>query len=141
MGMNILENLINLFHGKGKYKFNKSGNEYEGEFQYGAKKGKGIFTCLNQYTYEGNWDNDLPCGVGKLTNWEKNGVLKSIWRFGKIAEEPYYEKGNEEDFRSIDLNINVDEMVLNTKELPHLNQMDNNNTQYKLTTSLSFLMD
>ena len=129
----------NLFHGKGKYEFNKTGNEYEGDFQYGIKKGKGIFTCVNQYIYDGNWDNDLPCGVGKLTNWEKNGILKCIYRFGKIAEEPFYELGNEDNFSSKDLNIKVDDMLLNTKGLPHLDYIENDSTQYKLKTSLSFL--
>ena len=129
----------NLFHGKGKYKFNKSGNEYEGDFQYGIKKGKGKFTCVNQYIYDGNWDNDLPCGAGELTNWEKNGILKCIFRFGKIAEEPIYKLGNEDDFSSIDLNIKVDEMLLNTQGLPHLDFVESDSTQYKLNTSLSFL--
>ena len=131
----------NLFHGKGKYTFYKSGNEYEGDFQYGIKKGKGTFTCVNQYIYDGNWDNDLPCGLGKLTNWEKNGILKCIYRFGKIAEEPYYELGNEDNFSSIDLNIKVDEMLLNTKGLPHLDFIESDTTQFNLKTSFSFLED
>ena len=31
----------NLFHGNGIYKYSKSHDIYEGEFQYGMKKGKG----------------------------------------------------------------------------------------------------
>ena len=132
----------NSFHGKGKYKFNKTGNNYEGEFQFGIKKGKGIFNCLNKYIYEGNWDNDLPCGIGKVTNWEKTCVLKSIWRFGKIAEEPFYESGSEEDFKSINLNIIGDEkMDLDIKALTHLNYVENDSTQYKLKSVLSFLTE
>ena len=64
----------NLFHGNVKYIY-KNGNEYEGEFLYGVKKGKGTFKETNKYIFEGNWDNDLPCGVGKITNLEKNGSL------------------------------------------------------------------
>ena len=128
----------NLFHGNGKYIY-KNGNEYEGEFQYGVKKGKGTFIETNKYIFEGNWDNDLPCGVGKVTNWEKNGILKSTWRFGKIAEEPIYELGNEEKFQDIQLDLKPEEMFLNTKELPHLVKMENDSTQYKLGNSLSFL--
>ena len=129
----------NLFHGNGKYTYNKSGNEYNGEFQYGMKKGKGIFTAKDQYIYNGNWDNDLPCGIGKLTNWKESGTLKSTWRFGKIIEEPIYEKGNENDFESIDLNIKPEEMNLNTKELTHLELFDNDCTQYKIGAFPSFL--
>lgn len=131
----------NLFHGKGKYTFNKNGNEYEGDFQYGIKKGKGIYTCINEYIYDGYWDNDLPCGFGKLTNWEKNGILKCIWRFGRIAEEPVYEMGNEENFNQEDLNIKLDEMEVYKKELPHLDYVENDLTQYVIKTSLSFLSD
>jgi hypothetical protein len=131
----------NLFHGKGKYTYNKNGNEYEGDFQYGIKKGKGIYTCINEYIYDGYWDNDLPCGFGKLTNWEKNGILKCIWRFGRIAEEPVYEIGNEENFSQVDLNIKLDEMDVNKKELPHLEYIENDSTQYVIKTSLSFLSE
>ena len=131
----------NLFHGKGKYTYNKNGNEYEGDFQYGIKKGKGIYTCINEYIYDGYWDNDLPCGFGKLTNWEKNGILKCIWRFGRIAEEPVYEIGNEENFSQVDLNIKLDEMDVNKKELPHLEYVENDSTQYVIKTSLSFLSE
>ena len=131
--------LNNLFHGKGKYIFNKNGNEYEGEFQYGTRKGKGIFTSKGNYIYDGNWDNDLPCGIGRLKNWEKNGILKSIWRFGSMAEEPTYELGNEENFKSIDLNIKPDELILNTRGLSHLDMIEAESSQYKFENSLSFL--
>ncbi len=128
----------NLFHGNGKYIY-KNGNEYNGEFQYGIKKGKGTFIETDKYIFEGNWDNDLPCGVGRITNWDKNGILKCTWRFGKIAEEPIYELGNEDNFQNIDLDIKPDEISLNTKELPHLVMMETDSTQYKLENSLSFL--
>ncbi|CBZ50132.1 putative MORN repeat-containing protein [Neospora caninum Liverpool] len=46
---------------------------YEGEIRKGKRHGKGRFTFLNETTdagefcfYEGDWDNDLPHGVGKL---------------------------------------------------------------------------
>ena len=130
----------NLFNGKGKYIY-ENGDIYEGEFQYGIKKGKGNYICLNKYEYEGDWDNDLPCGVGKLNNWNKNGVIKSTWRYGKIMEKPVYEKGSESDFKEIDLNIIPTEMHLDTKKLPHLEIIDINSSQYKLGTFPSFLED
>ena len=131
----------NLFHGKGKYFFSKSGNEYKGDFQYGIRKGKGIYSALNQYIYDGNWDDNLPCGIGKLTNWNKTSILKCTWRFGKIAEEPIFEKGSEKDFESINKNIEPEEMKLDTKGLPHLDLFDNDSTQYKIDSFPSFLQD
>jgi hypothetical protein len=129
----------NLFHGKGKYTYAKSGNTYEGEFQYGVKKGKGIFTT-QEYKYDGNWDNDLPCGFGNVTNLKNNGIVKCIWRYGKMAEEPTYENANKDDFNSIDLNIiKPEEMNLNTKTLSHLDIVENDSTQYKIGDSISFL--
>ena len=129
----------NLFHGKGKYTYAKSGNIYEGEFQYGVKKGKGIFTT-QEYKYDGNWDNDLPCGFGNVTNLKNNGIMKCIWRYGKMAEEPTFEQVNEDDYNSIDLNIiKPEEMNLSTKGLPHLDIVENDSTQYKIGESLSFL--
>ena len=128
----------NLFNGKGKYIY-KNGDIYEGEFQYGIKKGKGTYISLNKYEYEGDWDNDLPCGVGKLNNWNKNGIIKSTWRYGKIMEQPVYEKGTENDFEEIDLNIIPAEMNLDTKILSHLEIIDINSSQYKLGTFPSFL--
>ena len=129
----------NLFHGKGKYIFKKSGNMYEGDFQYGVKKGKGIYTCKDQYIYDGYWDNDLPCGFGKVTNLENNSTFKCTWRYGKMVEEPIFETGNEEDFNTKDFQIKPNEMTLDTKKLPHLENLESDSTQYKLGKSLSFL--
>ena len=129
----------NLFHGKGKYIFKKSGNTYEGDFQYGVKKGKGIYTCKDQYIYDGYWDNDLPCGFGKVTNLENNSTFKCTWRYGKMVEEPIFETGNEEDFNTKDFQIKPNEMTLDTKKLPHLENLESDSTQYKLGKSLSFL--
>ena len=130
----------NLFSGNGTYTF-KSGNIYEGEFSYGVKKGKGIYKCLNLYEYDGDWDNNLPCGVGKLSTWNKNGIIKSSWRYGKNVEEPIYEKGSEEDFEGIDFDIKVDEMMLNIKDLSNLENTEIQTSQYKLVTNVSFLDD
>lgn len=127
------------FHGKGKYIFNKTGNFYDGDFQYGVRKGKGTYSVLNNYIYNGNWDNDLPCGIGRLMNWDKSAVLKCTWRFGKIAEEPVYESGNEEDFNSIEKNIEPETIDINIRQLPHIDMTENESTQYKIETCPSFL--
>ena len=127
-----------LFNGKGKYIY-ENGDFYDGNFQYGLKKGRGVYRASHKYEYDGDWDNDLPCGVGKLTNWNKKGIIKSTWRYGKIMEDPIYEKGTESDFKAIDLNIIPSEMNLNTKDLSHLEIIDINSSQYKLGTFPSFL--
>ena len=134
------EFLNNLFNGKGIYVYH-NGNTYEGQFLYGVKKGKGIYKCLNSFEYDGDWDNDLPCGVGKLSNWDNSGVIKSTWRYGKIMEEPVYEKGNKNSFNNIDFNINVDRIMINIKDLTNIENAETQSTQYKLGTSPSFLDD
>ena len=130
----------NLFSGKGIYTF-QNGNIYDGQFVYGVKKGKGIFKCLNNFEYEGDWDNDLPCGIGKLSSWNKNGVIKSSWRYGKIMEEPCYESGSKDDFEGIDFNIAVDEMKINIKDLSNLENSEVQTTQYRPGSEPSFLDD
>ena len=128
----------NLFNGNGKYIYN-NGNSYEGQFSYGSKKGKGSYKCVNLYEYEGDWDNDLPCGIGKLSDWEKNGIIKSTWRYGKIMEEPYYEKGTNDNFKDIDLNIEPDKMKLNIRDLTNIDNPETQSTQYILEPLSSFL--
>lgn len=130
----------NLFSGKGIYTF-ENGNVYEGQFEYGIKKGKGIYKSLNIFEYDGDWDNDQPCGIGKLSSWNKNGIIKSSWRYGKIMEEPCYEKGTQNDFEGINFNIVIDEMKLNIKDLSNLVNSEIQTTQYRPGSEPSFLDD
>lgn len=130
----------NLFSGNGKYTY-QNGNTYEGQFSYGVKKGKGVYKCLDKFEYEGDWDNDLPNGVGKLSTWNKNAVIKSSWRSGEIMEMPNYEKGTKEDFNDIDFNIVTDAMLINIKDLTNLDYSEIQTNEYKLGTEPSFLED
>ena len=141
---NIMIRLISFSFGSkssdffGKYIYN-NGNSYEGQFVYGQKKGKGVYKCINLYEYDGDWDIDLPCGVGKLSNWDKSGVIKSTWRYGNIMEDPIYEKGSNEYFENINLNVIPDKMELNIRDLTNIENTETQSTQYKIGTGASFL--
>ena len=129
----------NLFHGKGKYIYKNNEYEYDGEFQYGIKKGKGKYTAMYDYTYDGNWDNDLPFGNGKYSNWDNSCILKCTFRAGKIAEEPIFEAGSKENINVDEFEIKPKEMKLNTKNLTHINFIEDEKTQFVLGSVLSFL--
>ena len=128
-----------LFHGQGKYIYHNSQNEYDGEFQYGIKKGKGKYIAMNEYTYDGNWDNDIPFGYGKLTTWDNTCILKCTFRAGKIAEEPIYEIGSKDNFNQDNFEIKPEEMKLDTRNLTHLEVPKIEATEYKLGGNVSFL--
>jgi len=129
----------NLFHGKGKYIYKNNEYEYDGEFQYGIKKGKGKYTAMYDFTYDGNWDNDLPFGNGKYSNWDNSCILKCTFRAGKIAEEPIFEAGSKENINVDEFEIKPKEMKLNTKNLTHINFIEDEKTQFVLGSVLSFL--
>jgi hypothetical protein len=129
----------NLFHGKGKYIYKNNEYEYDGEFQYGIKKGKGKYTAMYDFTYDGNWDNDLPFGNGKYNNWDNSCILKCTFRAGKIAEEPIFEAGTKENINVDEFEIKPKEMKLNTKNLTHINFIEDEKTQFVLGSVYSFL--
>ena len=129
----------NLFHGKGKYIYKNNEYEYDGEFQYGIKKGKGKYTAMYDFTYDGNWDNDLPFGNGKYSNWDNSCILKCTFRAGKIAEEPIFEAGSKENINVDEFEIKPKEMKLNTKNLTHINFIEDEKTQFVLGSVYSFL--
>ena len=131
----------NLFHGIGKYIYSKTQNEYEGEFEQGIIKGKGKFTEKDKLIYEGTWDNNLPHGIGKIMNIDNTCILKSAFRYGKMVDEPTYEKGQKEDM-NFDINelvIEPEEMKLKIKDLKYLSIFNSEATQFKLKSLPSFL--
>ena len=131
----------NLFHGNGKYIYGQSKNEYDGEFEFGIKKGKGKYIANNEYIYEGKWNNDLPFGNGKLTKWDNSCIFKCTFRGGKIAEEPIYEVGSKEDINIDEFEIKPEEMKLKAKNLPNLNIIESESTQFILGSVPSFLKE
>ena len=54
-------------------------------------------------------------------------------------EEPFYEKGNNDNFENIDFNILPDKMALNIRDLSNIENTETQSTQYKLGTTPSFL--
>jgi len=54
-------------HGKGVYKFKKSGAKYDGSWEEGKKQGEGTFTYPDGSIYEGTWTDDLRSGTGTYT--------------------------------------------------------------------------
>ena len=131
----------NYFHGEGKYEYFNSKNLYEGEFEYGMKKGKGKYTANNQFVYEGTWDNDMPFGYGKLSNWDNTCVLKCTFRAGKIAENPIYEIGSKENFDTDDFEIKPEEMKIDTRCLTHLAILETDANEFKPGSFPSFFSD
>ena len=63
----------NLPNKKGKIYNLVDNSEYEGEFVYGLKEGKGIIKYIDGTIYEGDFKNDKYEGYGKLTY--KNGCV------------------------------------------------------------------
>jgi len=43
----------------------QNGDYYLGNFEHGIASGKGFFRRMSGETYEGDWENNLPNGVGK----------------------------------------------------------------------------
>ena len=130
----------NYFHGKGKYTFS-NGSFYEGDFYYGIKKGKGTYIEKDQFKFEGTWDHDLPYGNGRLMKIDESAILKSIWRYGTISEEPKYEKGTKDDFRLINLDIKPYSIKIDSIKLNHLCIGNSAVTQYNANIECSFLKD
>ena len=126
----------NFFNGKGIYYFN-NGNIYNGNFEFGYFNGQGIYKKNNGVEYEGEWENNLLNGIGTIKN--DNFIIKCVFKEGKIIEKLNYEKGNEEDTKSIDLNFICDEMTININELNHLEQSDLISTHYEPGNMPSFL--
>ena len=128
--------LNNKFNGKGTYTYD-SGSIYFGDFESGIKKGKGTYKRFDGFIYEGYWDNDLANGFGKITY--KNCVIESVWKDGKIVEEPNFLVGKEEIFDNKDLNFETESFKLDADKYTHLeyNKMLEENKEFNSSESCS----
>ena len=126
----------NLFHGKGKYTYG-NGDEYEGDFEYGIRKGKGIYRKKGGFIFEGTWDNNVPNGFGKIIY--NDTIVKCNFHNGNLIDNPIYEtSGGSND---IDFNFYNEPMILSSLQLSHLENNDLLSSQYRAGARLSFLED
>ena len=72
--------------GQGLYTW-PDGSYYEGSFLVGKRHGQGTYYSADGTSYFGNWFDDLQHGEGTLSEPER-GVVKSIWKNGKIITKP-----------------------------------------------------
>ena len=121
---------------KGTYTYD-SGSIYFGDFESGIKKGKGTYKRFDGFIYEGYWDNDLANGFGKITY--KNCVIESVWKDGKIVEEPNFLVGKEGIFDNKDLNFETESFKLDADKYTHLeyNKMLEENKEFNSSESCS----
>ena len=132
----------NILQGKGKLISPDNGDIYEGDFDNNFFHGQGKYIfSKSQNEYEGDWDNNLPHGIGKISNIENTYILKSAFRYGKMVDEPTFEKGQKSD-----INFNLDELLIDPGEmniikghLKDLSNLDSQATLYKLENLPSFL--
>jgi len=65
----------NKWHGKNAFIKYADGESYEGEVEYGEKKGYGVFKWSNGVKYEGYWLNDNLHGEGVVDASETTGEI------------------------------------------------------------------
>ena len=61
------EILNDIIHGKGWQRWLNDGSEYFGDYQIGKREGYGVFKYPNGDTYEGEWLDNKPDGMGTYT--------------------------------------------------------------------------
>ena len=66
------------------YKYS-NGDVFEGNYENGVKHGYGKMTWSNGDVYEGNWQNDDLHGYGKYT-WASGKVYKGNWKNGEMVD-------------------------------------------------------
>ena len=113
----------NYFNKYGIYQFGNIGS-YEGEFEFGVKKGKGLYKNKDGLYYEGEWDNNLPNGIGKLGS--NDFIVKGIWEKGKNIEITDFIKGSVYDFDKNKLNFKIPSFTLCPQLLNNLSHQYNN---------------
>ena len=105
-----------------------NGEVYEGSFEYGIKRGKGIYRRSDNVTFEGFWNDDLPNGNGELSYL--GNKIKGFWRNGAFVGNPEIEMGSLESFNGIDKNIKPYKISIFPSSLSHLAITDSNTSQF-----------
>lgn len=123
----------NEFHGKGIYYDYKSREEYNGYFECGLRKGKGIYKRKDGIIFDGEWDNDLPNGNGVIKNG--NNKLKGFWRNGNYVEG---KEISDKTFDNLNKNIFPFKINIYPSSLPHLEGNDVNTSQISSVKELDF---
>ena len=114
----------NEFNGKGIYYYS-NGDVYEGNFEFGIKRGNGKFKrSIDNVIFEGNWNDDLPNGNGIIKKNESN--IKGFWRNGAFIGSENEEKNNE-ILNNIDKDIKPNKISIFPNSLPHLAIGDSSN--------------
>ena len=88
-------------------------------------------------TFEGNWENDVPNGFGKINYNGK--VIKCNYHCGKIIDRPVDEDGVY--YNNINYNFYNEKMKLLGIELPHISNNEEKDDAYMAGTIISFLDD
>jgi hypothetical protein len=61
--------------------------EFQGHFENGKKKGRGIFKWKNGERFEGIYDNNMKNGEGRMFNAKDAMILHGIWRNDKYSAQ------------------------------------------------------
>ncbi|XP_008485287.2 MORN repeat-containing protein 3-like [Diaphorina citri] len=59
---------------------------YYGKWKGGKFNGKGVLMSLNEYSYEGDFENGVRLGHGVYTNYQNGYVQKGFWANGSFVE-------------------------------------------------------
>mmetsp|Transcript_34684 Transcript_34684/g.54145 ORF Transcript_34684/g.54145 Transcript_34684/m.54145 type:complete len:112 (+) Transcript_34684:738-1073(+) len=70
-------------HGRGTFKFIKSGNVYTGDYYEDKKAGHGEFLWKNGTKYVGQWQDDNMTGKGIKTRKDGSVIHDGMWKDDK----------------------------------------------------------
>lgn len=81
------------FHGKGHYKWKKTGHEYIGEYKYGKLHGEGLYRINEEEYYKGEYKDGIKEGKGEM-HFTKGKRYVGPFSKGKPHGIGYYDNGH-----------------------------------------------